>query len=366
MAYKPGLEEMVTISELHTIYKGKKIFVTGHTGFKGSWLIQILHAMGAIVKGYALEPETSHDLYLQIKGDSFCDSVISDIRDIQSLHNEITAFEPDFIFHLAAQPLVRKSYHLPHYTYEVNVMGTVHLLEVLRMLEHPCTAVFVTTDKVYENMETGKAYAEDEKLGGYDPYSSSKAASEIAVASYRNSFFNPFKVSEHQKNIASARAGNVIGGGDYAQDRIIPDIIRALQAGEPILLRNPSAVRPWQHVLEPLGGYLLLGAYMHLNPGKYTEAFNFGPRIDDVLTVQQLADEAIEIYGKGSFQYPEQMNQPHEAGLLSLDIAKAESVLGWQPLWNAKEAIKYTIQWYFNEADATTKCLNEIRQYFSI
>jgi len=250
---KPGKMQYKEIFE--NTYKGKKIFLSGHTGFKGSWMLTWLHQLGAEVRGYALTPENENDLYNLINGDKLCNSVIGDIRDKEKLVNTIIDFQPDFIFHLAAQPLVRRSYEMPLYTFEVNVNGTVHLLEAIRNLQKKCTVVIITTDKVYENQETDYAYREDDKLGGYDPYSASKAAAEIVVSSYRNSFFNPADYEKHKKAIATARAGNVIGGGDRAADRIVPDIIHALETGMPVIVRNPYAVRPWQHVLDPLSGY---------------------------------------------------------------------------------------------------------------
>ncbi len=327
-------------------YKGKKVFLTGHTGFKGSWMLAWLHKLGAKVKGYALAPEYTYELYHQIKGDALCDSVIADILNKEKLAEEILDFQPDFLFHFAAQPLVRRSYEQPLYTFEVNINGTAHVLEAVRRLEKKCAIVLITTDKVYENYETDYAYKENDKLGGYDPYSASKAAAELVISSYRNSFFKSTENEKHGKAIAVARAGNVIGGGDFAQDRIIPDIIKALKASIPVIIRNPQSVRPWQHVLEPLSGYLLLGANLINDPCKFAESWNFGPQPGDLLTVEELVQCAINYYGAGEYLILNQSGQPHETKQLRLDINRAKEKLGWQPLFNSREAIRHTINWY--------------------
>jgi len=327
-------------------YKGKKVFLTGHTGFKGSWMLYWLHSIGAEVKGYALAPETPDDLYHLIKGDLLCESIIAEIRDRERLKKEILDFQPDFLFHLAAQPLVRLSYQIPIETFEVNAIGTANVLDALRFMEKPCTAVLITTDKVYHNNEWVYPYRENDRLGGYDPYSASKAAAEIVIDSYCKSFFNMKDFAKHQKAIAVGRAGNVIGGGDWAKDRIIPDIARALRQHQPIIVRNPQAVRPWQHVLEPIDGYLHLGAKLTENPHQYVGAYNFGPVLEDNLTVGELAQIAVEHWGSGNIQTPQLTGQPHEAGLLKLDISKAINVLGWKPKLNSTQAIATTIDWY--------------------
>ncbi|MCE2962249.1 MAG: CDP-glucose 4,6-dehydratase [Chitinophagales bacterium] len=327
-------------------FKGKKVFLTGHTGFKGSWMLQWLHSLGAIVKGYALVPENIQDLYPTINGDTLCESVIADIRDLNKLKSEIISFEPDFIFHLAAQPLVRYSYQFPVETFEVNVMGTANVLEAMRYLQKPVIGVMITTDKVYENKEWHYPYREVDRLGGYDPYSASKASAELVISSYRNSFFNASNFAEHKKSIASARAGNVIGGGDWAKDRIVPDIVRALSNGNDIEVRNPNAVRPWQHVLEPIGGYLQLAMRMAQNREKYNESWNFGPNADDTYVVEDLVKISIDIWGKGSYKKPELKDELHEAGLLKLDIQKSIQELKWKPKLNSIEAIKWTLDYY--------------------
>ena len=348
------------------IYKNKTVLITGHTGFKGSWLAIWLHSLGAKVVGYALEPNTTPSLYQVISGDKLCKSIIGDVRDASKLHQAIVDCQPNFVFHLAAQPLVRESYNIPAETFDVNVIGTANVLDGIRMLKKPCIGVMVTTDKVYENNETGQAYKESDRLGGYDPYSASKACSEIVIDSYRKSFFNPKDYNKHQKAIASGRAGNVIGGGDWAADRLIPDIVRALSKNELISIRNPQAVRPWQHVLEPLFGYLTLGAKLSENPVNYAEGFNFGPQLNDVLTVDNMVQMALKIWGSGQVNYPQLNNQPHEAGLLSLDISKAQNDLNWKPKWNAKQALEYTLEWYrtyYQDGNVIEKMIEQITNY---
>ncbi len=346
-------------------YKAKRVFLTGHTGFKGSWMLAWLHQLGAIVKGYALKPENEFDLFNCINGDALCESVIADICNKQLLENEILSFQPDFIFHLAAQPLVRLSYEIPSETFQVNVIGTANLLDAVRKLTTPCTVILITTDKVYENHEWHYPYRESDRLGGYDPYSASKACAEIVISSYRNSFFNKRDFSKHQKSIASARAGNVIGGGDWAKDRIIPDIVRALNKNESIIVRNPNAIRPWQHVLEPISGYLQLGVKMNEDTLKYSEAWNFGPFAEDNLTVGQLVDTTLQIWGSGNKSISQLTNQPHEAGLLKLEIQKAIHELKWIPKWNAQTAIEKTIQWYKSSPsnDALRLIISDINDY---
>lgn len=334
-------------------YKGKKVLLTGHTGFKGSWLLTWLHDLGADVYGYSLAPENDNDLYQLIKGDTYCTSTIADIRNLAAFTEVVNNCQPDFIFHLAAQPIVRTSYVDPLYTFDVNCMGTAHVLDAVRKLEKPCSVIIITTDKVYENLEIDYPYKEEDKLGGYDPYSASKAAAEIVVSSYRSSFFHPGKYDQHKKDIASTRAGNVIGGGDRSKDRIIPDIVRAIETNEMLTMRNPNAVRPWQHVLEPLSGYLLLGAKMAAEPGRWSSSWNLGPAMNDSLTVKEVVEEAIAIWGQGRYQVLTTADQPHEAGLLKLDNTKATTQLGWIPKMNSKEAIRKTIEWYKNVTPAT-------------
>jgi len=331
---------------LESIYRGKKIFLTGHTGFKGSWLLSWLHYLGANIKGYSLAPENDNDLYNIINGQSLCESIIADIQDKNKLVEEILKFQPDFIFHLAAQPLVRLSYTLTVETYSVNAIGSANLLEAVRVLEKPCVVVMITTDKVYYNIEKDYNYLESDRLGGYDPYSASKACAELIIDSYRNSFFQPQKYNLHKKSISVARAGNVIGGGDWAKDRIIPDIIRSLLNGESIKIRNPNSIRPWQHVLESLNGYLTLASKQFINPILYSDAFNFGPNSEDNLSVLDLVKKTIRYWGNSEIEILSQTNIFHEAKLLNLNIDKAKSVLSWYPKLTTEESVERTIEWY--------------------
>ncbi len=352
---------------LQKTFRNKRVFLTGHTGFKGAWMLQILYQLGADVKGYSLAPEKEKDLFNQIEGDKLCfSSVTGDLKDLHHLQGEIIRFEPDFVFHLAAQSLVRKSYQEPVETFLVNAIGTANVLEALRALSKPCVALMITTDKVYENPERGEAFSEDDKLGGYDPYSASKAAAEIIIESYRRSFFNPDDFVHHRKAIASVRAGNVIGGGDFADDRIIPDIVRALEHGEKVALRNPQSVRPWQHVLEPLSAYLLLAAKMETEPKRYSQAFNFGPENGDEKMVEELTKIFLRIFNKeGDYEIQKSSANVHEANLLKLDSSKAKRELNWQPRLSATEAIEWTAKWYADiETSASEKCAAQIEAYF--
>jgi len=334
------------LSELKKTYEGKKIFLTGHTGFKGSWMLKTLQLLGAKVKGYALAPQTENDLYHLIKGDEICESVISDLRDREALKAAVVDFQPDFIFHLAAQPLVRLSYEIPSETFEVNAIGTANLLDAVRLLEKKCSVVLITTDKVYHNNEWEYPYRENDRLGGYDPYSASKACTELVIDSYKNSFFNKSKIGAHKKGIAVGRAGNVIGGGDWSKDRLIPDIAKALSKNLEIVIRNPNSVRPWQHVLEPVIAYLILGMNLENDPIKFGEAYNFGPYAADALPVEEMLALAIGLWGTGSFKVEQVADQPHEAGLLKLDISKAIKELAWKPKMNATMAVSTTMDWY--------------------
>lgn len=351
---------------LRSVFKGKRVFLTGHTGFKGSWMLQILHAAGAQVKGYSLAPEKTGDLYNIIEGDKLCySSIIADLRDVDRLKSELVRFEPHFVFHLAAQPLVRRGYQQPLETFMVNVQGTANVLDAMRHLPPPCVGVMITTDKVYDNPERGLPFAEDDKLGGYDPYSASKAAAEIIIDSYRRSFFNPHDYTNHEKSIAAARAGNVIGGGDYSDDRIVPDIVRAISFGETVGLRNPNSIRPWQHVLEPLAGYLMLAAKMSEQPTAYCTAYNMGPNPGDMLTVEELTKIFIEKYGHGSYKSFAEEGAPHEAKLLLLDSSKITRDISWKPILDARAAIEWTAQWYADKStSAYDKCMQQIHKYF--
>lgn len=321
-------------------FRGKGVFVTGHTGFKGAWLSEWLLALGARVTGYALSPPTEPSLFEQLGLAKRIEKhIVADINDATAVRSAIEAVQPDYVFHLAAQPLVRESYRNPLATFSTNVLGTAHLLEALRSLTKPCAAVIVTTDKCYENREWGYGYRENDPLGGRDPYSASKAAVELVTGSYRASFF-----SEGSVRIASARAGNVIGGGDWAADRIVPDCVRALQKRKPIAVRNPAAIRPWQHVLDPLSGYLWLAVRLSQDPS-LASAFNFGPGHDANRTVSELVEEALR-HWPGKWEDQSDPRAPHEAKLLQLSTDKAHAELGWAPAWNFREAIAETFDWY--------------------
>jgi CDP-glucose 4,6-dehydratase len=351
--------------QLETAYRDKKVLVTGHTGFKGSWLCEWLLMLGARVVGIGLPPNTQPALFEQLGLADRVENHLLDIRDRRALAERVLAIEPDYVFHLAAQPLVRLSYEQPVETYDTNVMGTVHLLDSFRELAiayrpsgRTCASVFVTTDKCYENREWVYGYREDDPLGGYDPYSSSKAAAELAVAAYRRSYFNPDS-PDHPPciGIASGRAGNVIGGGDWAQDRIVPDCIRHLQRGEPIPVRNPAATRPWQHVLEPLAGYLTLAASQQIalaggDPTmlqRTSAAYNFGSALGANQTVRALVDQILS-YWPGQCIDRADNNAPHEAGRLNLACDKAFHQLGWHPRWDFASSIQRTVSWYHQQA----------------
>ncbi len=356
---------------------GKKVFLTGHTGFKGSWLCLWLHYLGAKVTGYALSPPTKPNLFELCQAEQFITSIIADIKDREKLQKAMLAAEPEIIIHMAAQPLVREAYLNPVETYATNIMGTVHLLEAVRVCKSVKAVVNVTTDKCYENMEWVWGYRENDALGGYDPYSASKACSELVTSSYRNSYFNPREYQVHGVGIASARAGNVIGGGDWAKDRLIPDCIRALTKGEKIIIRNPKAVRPWQHVLEPLGGYLLLAQKLYQASPQYTGAWNFGPNDDDAQTVEWIVKQIYTKLGqKNILETNEQLctfditqgESPHEANYLKLDCSKAKSELGWSTKWNLEQALDKVIEWleaYQENQDIKEVCFQQIGAFSS-
>ncbi len=330
------MENMVNLRQT---FKGKRVWLSGHTGFKGSWLSEWLLDLGSVVHGYALAPETTPALFDQLGLASRLEHEVADIRDAGTVKKSLIDFKPDFVIHMAAQPLVRRSYAIPVETYEINVMGTIHVLEALRSISHPCATVIVTTDKCYENHDSGRAYEEADSLGGHDPYSSSKAMAEIATASYRNSYFKTGPV-----RIASARAGNVIGGGDWAEDRIVPDAMRALDQGNSIAVRNPVAVRPWQHVLEPLGGYLTLASALAEKTSLAT-AFNFGPGPDSNRSVADLVQEILK-NRPGSWEDVSDPAALHEATLLNLSIEKASRLLNWKPKWDFEKTVAQTAGWY--------------------
>ena len=349
-------------------FRGKRVLVTGHTGFKGSWLSIWLTLRGAKVIGLALDPQTERDNYvLSGIGKHMEADLRGDIRDLKGLKDIFNKYKPEIVFHLAAQPLVRLSYEVPVETFETNVMGTINVMEAMRECAETKVGVMITTDKCYENKEQLRGYREDEPMGGYDPYSASKGAAELAIAAWRRSFMNPEKLSEHGKSLASVRAGNVIGGGDWAKDRIVPDCIRALENDETISIRNPKAVRPWQHVLEPLGGYMLLAEKMWAEPEKYCEAWNFGPHAESVADVWTVATKLAALYGKGRLHDASDPKALHEANLLLLDIGKAHRRLKWSPRMNLDECIGMTVDWYkrYCSEDVYGLCVEQIERYES-
>ena len=355
------------IDIFNQFYKGKRVLVTGHTGFKGSWLSIWLHEMGAEVVGIGLDPYSKKDNFVlsgigkKIKAD-----IRADVRDGQKMKDIFAEYQPEIVFHLAAQPLVRLSYEIPVETYETNVMGSINIMEAARLTESVKVVVMITTDKCYENKEQIWGYRESEPMGGYDPYSSSKGAAEIAISSWRRSFFNPADYgNKHHVSIASARAGNVVGGGDWAKDRIVPDCIRALEAGIPIQIRSPKAIRPWQHVLEPLSGYLLLASKMWVDPTKYCEGWNFGPRTESITPVWDVATKIIYYYGKGELKDISNPHALHEANLLMLDISKAKFLLGWEPRLDISQCVALTTDWYksYSTKDVYSLCVDHISRF---
>jgi CDP-glucose 4,6-dehydratase len=327
------------------IYKQRKVLITGHTGFKGSWLCLLLNKLGADVYGYALEPPTNPSLFVEARIGELMTSFIGDIRDYDNLLKIMQQVQPEIVIHMAAQPLVRESYKFPIDTYATNVMGTIHLLEACRNTKSVKAIVNVTTDKCYENREWHWGYRENEPLGGYDPYSNSKGCSELVTSSYRNSYFNPSKYIEHGVALASARAGNVIGGGDWAADRLIPDFIRAISKGEEFKIRSPYAIRPWQHVLEPLTGYLTLAAKLYTEGVTYAQAWNFGPDDRDAQNVEWITKTICEIWGENASFSIDTNPQPHEANYLKLDCSKAKAELRWVPKWNIITTLKSIVDW---------------------
>jgi CDP-glucose 4,6-dehydratase len=348
---------------MHTqkFWNNKKVFLTGHTGFKGSWMSIWLNKLGANVQGYSLAPPSNPSLFQEAEVSSLINSEINDIRSFDELNKSIQEFSPEIVFHMAAQPLVRASYKNPLETYETNVMGTANLLQACCNLASVKAVINITTDKCYENIEEDIGYKETDKMGGSDPYSSSKGCAELVTSAYRQSFYQ-------KKNIglASVRAGNVIGGGDWAEDRLIPDIFRAFESNKPVIIRNPSATRPWQHVLEPLSGYLLLAENLYNNPRKFSDGWNFGPYFEDAKPVGSIVSFMSDCWPGSSWQL-DKLDNPHEANLLKLDISKAESQLNWSPVWDLEKSLEKIVQWQKSwsakNSNAYDLCVNEINQY---
>lgn len=328
-----------------SFWRGKKVFLTGHTGFKGSWLSLWLQQLGAEVTGYALSPPTNPNLFEAARVEPGMTSIIGDIRDRAMLLDAMRQSAPDIVIHMAAQPLVRRSYIDPVETYSTNVMGTVHLLEAVRQTPSVRAVVNVTTDKCYENREWVWGYRENEPMGGFDPYSNSKGCAELVTAAYRSSFFNPEKFTEHRVAVATARAGNVIGGGDWAEDRLIPDILAAFEDGRPVVIRNPNATRPWQHVLEPLRAYLMLAEKLYTEGPVFGEAWNFGPNGDDARPVEWIVRQLATMWSDGATWKIDAGEHPHEANYLRLDISKAAHSLGWHPVMRLEEALGLIVAW---------------------
>jgi CDP-glucose 4,6-dehydratase len=352
---------------LSAAFRGKTVLITGHTGFKGGWLALWLHTLGAKIIGYSLDPPTDPSFFQETGLKNLITDIRADILQKKKLDVVLEKFRPDFVFHLAAQPLVRDSYKSPLETFNINVMGTVNILDAIRVSRYPTTCVCITSDKCYENREWVYAYRENDSLGGYDPYSASKGAAEIAIASYRKSFFNP-ELHGPISAVSSARAGNIIGGGDWAANRIVPDCIRSLAKDKTIKIRNPDAIRPWQFMLDPLSGYLLLAARMKENPILYSDAWNFGPNYSNNITVQKIAEMVIREWGTGSWEIasPDE-NSVHEAGYLKLDIAKAMTKLEWRPVYGIDTAMQKTVEWYkqycSGNKDMMTFSLEQIREF---
>jgi CDP-glucose 4,6-dehydratase len=359
--------EEVEVTQLSQVdapfWQGKRVLLTGHTGFKGSWLSLWLQSLGARVRGVALAPPTRPALFQVADVAEGMESCEADIRDYAALQGLVGTFQPEIIIHMAAQPLVRLSYHSPVETYATNVMGTVHVLEAARLAGSVRAIVNVTTDKCYENREWVWPYRENECMGGHDPYSSSKGCAELVSDAYRRSFLSRMGIA-----IATARAGNVIGGGDWADDRLVPDILRALEKHQPALIRNPQSVRPWQHVLEPLSGYLILAQHLFEQGQAYAEGWNFGPRDEDARPVRWIADRLCAGWGRGASWLPQSGDHPHEANFLRLDISKARQHLRWWPRWPLEAALSHVIQWHqaWLEGRAMRAvCLGQIAQYSS-
>lgn len=358
---------MASLEVNNNFWKDKKVLITGHTGFKGSWLSLWLKTLGAEIIGVSLDPPSKPSLYEKANISDDLVSIKQNICDLKEVKRIFQEHQPEIVFHLAAQPLVRYSYINPVETYETNIMGTLNVLEGIRSINKVRAAVFVTSDKCYENTETDKAYSEDDPMGGYDPYSSSKGAAEILISSYRRSFFSGKNFDKHNTAIASARAGNVIGGGDWAQDRLIPDIIRSFQKKEKVIIRSPKAIRPWQHVLEPLSGYMQLAELLYLKGCKYAEPWNFGPSNEDAQPVELIVEKIAELWGDNSKWSKDDNSYEHEATFLKLSCNKAFKNLNWKPKWSLDEALLKIVEWHKDEVLLNSKpkelCLSQIKDY---
>jgi CDP-glucose 4,6-dehydratase len=352
---------------MHSFWSGKHVFLTGHTGFKGGWLSLWLQSLGAHITGYALKPSTQPNLFEVASVEKGMRSIIGDIRDLDNLKKAMKEANPDILIHMAAQPLVRYSYTNPVETYATNVMGTVNVLEAARDNKNIKAILNVTSDKCYENHEIDRGYREDEPMGGFDPYSNSKGCAELASSAYRNSFFNIEKYKDHGVALATARAGNVIGGGDWAEDRLIPDFIRAIEAKQKVSIRNPHAIRPWQHVLEPLQGYLILCQKLYEEGPRFSESFNFGPDEKDAKNVEWIASQLVKAWGEGvTYEVNSNASSLHEAHFLKLDCTKAHQTLGWQPKWDVHLALEKIYAWHkahLKNEDMHQYSLNDIKMY---
>ena len=354
----------ITMTEAFASFKGKKIFVTGHTGFKGTWLTFLLTELGADVMGYALEPNEGPSHFNMLKLREKIKHLVGDVRDADALSNAIQSFKPEYVLHLAAQPLVKKSYIDPVSTFSTNIMGSVNLLDAVRTCDSVRSLVYITSDKCYENLEWIWGYRENDRVGGHDPYSASKGAAEVVFSAYSRSYF----ASRPTLGAATTRAGNVIGGGDWAEDRIIPDCIRSIENGTAIPIRNPLATRPWQHVLEPLSGYLLLAAQLRENPAKYSGAWNFGPSSTEVRTVHEVANNIVAYMGRGEVVITGSADQHHEAMLLQLNCDKAHQELDWFPRWHVEETLAATAEWYkvvLEGGDVEQVTRKQLQKYFN-
>lgn len=359
------MEGLGVKSWFNNIFEGKTVLITGHTGFMGSWLCIWLRELGANVIGYALEPYTDRDNFVVANMSAKIKSNIGDIRDYNRLKSVFDEYQPEIVFHMAAQPLVRLSYEQPKLTYDTNVGGTVNIFECCRLTESVRVIINVTSDKCYQNNEWVWGYRESDPLGGYDPYSSSKGCSELITSAYKSSFFDQSGRGEHLKYISSVRAGNIIGGGDWREDRLIPDCIKALKNNEPVGIRSPRAVRPWQHVLEPISGHLLLVSKMYEEGEKYSGAWNFGPDYKSVIEVEEVVRRLVKCWGSGEYRdlSSEFSHQLHEAQLLLLDISKATMLLKWTPVLNIDQAIEYTVKWYHAPNVDYDFCVRQIADY---